>query len=143
MFSPFSTYIMAFPNNGLQGPKRDKLIKLVNFIQSTATQKELWERARSIPVEAGAFEYVQANAAPHLKAMLDLMADTKPLPADQIMTYIWDAMRKGMLRNEVNALDAAASAQFMQKMAEKYQAQLQAQAKSSARSAAASQSSKQ
>lgn len=127
MLSPFSTYIMAFPNDGLRSSKRQALIKLVNYFQSTAIQKELWDRVGSIPVESVAFEYAQTSAAPHLKSMLDLMADTKPIPADQAMTYLWDAMRKGMLRNEVNALDGTGAALFMQTLAERHLARLKLQ----------------
>ncbi len=128
MLSPFSTYIMAFPNDGMQSSKREALIKLVNYFQSTAIQKELWDRVGTIPVEAAAFEYAQSNATPYLKSMLDLMIDTKPIPADQAMTYLWDAMRKGMLRNQVNALDAAGAALYMQNLAERHLVSLQKQA---------------
>ncbi|ACE85612.1 Bacterial extracellular solute-binding protein domain protein [Cellvibrio japonicus Ueda107] len=116
----FSTHVIAFPNHGLTGPKRDLLIKLANYLQSPDVQKRLWALSGAIPVENSAFEYARQHAQGYLKKTIELMADTKPLPADKEMTFIWDAIGKGYLRHREGALDGAAAARYMQQLAERH-----------------------
>lgn len=119
MVSAFSTYVIAFPNNSLNGPKRAALIQLVNYLQSPKVQQQIWEQSRAIPVEATAFTYAQKNAQGYLQKTLELMVDTKPLPADQAMTFIWDAITKGTARHREGNADSKAAALYMQQLAER------------------------
>ncbi|MFC3116363.1 hypothetical protein [Cellvibrio fontiphilus] len=116
----FRSHVLAFPNQSLSGPKRAQLLKLANYLQSHAVQKQIWSAMGAIPVEQGAFEYAQHNARGYLKTTIELMADTKLLPADKEMTFIWDAMGKGFLRHREGALDAPAAAKYMQQLAERH-----------------------
>jgi maltose-binding protein MalE len=120
MISTFSTYVISFPNNSLNGPKREALIRLVNSLQSKKVQQQIWEQTASIPVENAAFKDAQANATGYLKQTIALMNDTKPLPADPAMSFIWDAMGKGFIRYREGALTAPNAAKYMQKLAERY-----------------------
>jgi ABC-type glycerol-3-phosphate transport system substrate-binding protein len=120
MLPTFSSHVLAFPNQSLSGPKRAQLLKLANYLQSHAVQKQIWSVMGAIPVEQGAFEYAQNNARGYLKTTIELMADTKLLPADKEMTFIWDAMGKGFLRHREGALDAPAAAKYMQQLAERH-----------------------
>lgn len=116
----FATYVMAFPRDSLNGAKRAKLIQFVNYLQSPAVQQQLWELGGSIPVEDTAFAYAEKNSQGYLKQELGLMNDTKPLPADKEITFMWDAIGKGFLRHREGALDAHSAAKYMQQLAERH-----------------------
>ena len=120
MLPTFSTHVIAFPNNSLTGPKRATLIALANYLQDAKIQRHIWDLSGAIPVEESAFAYAQANAQGYLKKTIELMADTKPLPADKEMTFIWDAIGKGYLRHREGALDGNAAARYMQQLAERH-----------------------
>lgn len=120
MLPTFSTHVLSFPNQGLTGKKRAQLLKLANYLQSSAVQKQFWLVLGAIPVEQTAFEYAQQNAQGYLKKTIELMAETKPLPADKEMTFIWDAMGKGFLRHREGALSGPAAAKYMQQLAERH-----------------------
>ncbi|WP_244904505.1 sugar ABC transporter substrate-binding protein [Cellvibrio mixtus] len=120
MVPTFSSYVLSFPNQSLSGPKRARLLKLANYLQSTAVQKQFWLAMGAIPVEQAAFEQAQQNARGYLKKTIELMANTKPLPADKEMTFIWDAMGKGFLRHREGALNGPAAAKYMQQLAERH-----------------------
>jgi len=116
----FSTHVLAFPRDSLNGPKRDKLISLVNYLQSPEAQRQIWDLGGSIPVEDSAFAYAEQNSQGYLKQEFGLMVDTKPLPADKEITFIWDAIGKGFLRHREGALDAHSAAKYMQQLAERH-----------------------
>lgn len=120
MVPTFSSHVLSFPNQSLTGSKRAQLLKLANYLQSTAVQKHFWLAMGAIPVEQAAFEHAQKNARGYFKKTIELMAETKPLPADKEMTFIWDAMGKGFLRHREGALDGQAAAKYMQQLAERH-----------------------
>lgn len=124
----FSTHVLAFPADSLNGPKRAKLIELVNYLQSPEAQRQLWDLGGSIPVEDSAFAYAEKNSHGYLKQEFGLMNDTKPLPADKEITFIWDAIGKGFLRHREGALDAHSAAKYMQQLAERHVRNAQRQA---------------
>lgn len=117
---PFSTHLIAFPNNSLTGKQRAALIQLVNYLQSPAIQRRLWDQTGAIPVELGAFDYAQQNAKGYLKQALALMVDTKAVPADQSMSVLWDALGRGLTRHRTGLADAPAAAAYMQSLAERH-----------------------
>lgn len=121
MVSPFSTYVMLFPNQGLAGKERDALIKLVNYLQSTTVQQEIWDQSEAIPVTPAAFEYAQASAKGYVKQSLELMANTKPVPADPAMSLIWDAIYKGKARHQAGGMSAERAAMYMQQLFDRNQ----------------------
>lgn len=116
----FTSHVLAFPNNGLNGSKKTQLMNLAHYLHSPKVQQQLWERTGAIPVEASALNYVQRHARGYLKNTIELMADTKPLPTEKEMTFIWDAIGKGWLRHREGALDAPATAKYMQQLAERH-----------------------
>lgn len=113
----FSTYILAVPNDGMSGPKRAALIQLVNYLQSPKVQRQIWEVVGAIPVENSAFAYAQQTANGHIKPLLELMLQTRSLPSDEAISFIWDAIGKGFIRYREGAMTAPESAEFMQQMA--------------------------
>jgi maltose-binding protein MalE len=127
MVSTFSTQVVAFPKGSLDGPKRATLIKLVNYLQSPPVQRQLWEEIGGVPVEASAFAYAEERTEGFAKEIISLMAETKPLPADSAMTFIWDAISKGYIRHQEGVMSAERAAQYMQRLAERYLRNVEAQ----------------
>lgn len=115
----FSTYVIAFPDDSLHQQKREALIKLVNYLQSTLVQQQIWTNTGAIPIESVAFEYVNKNAKGHLKDIFALLTNTEPLPADEAMSFIWDALGKGLIRFNLDLMDSKKTAIFMQELAER------------------------
>lgn len=134
MTPTFSSHVLAFPADSLNGPKRALLIQLVNYVQSPDAQRQLWADSGAIPVEESAFAHAQEHSQGYLKQELGLMDNTKPLPADKEITFIWDAIGKGFLRHREGALDAHSAAKYMQQLAERHvrNAQRQTQAQTPA-----------
>ncbi len=120
MVPTFSSHVLSFPNHSLTGSKRAQLLKLANYLQSPQVQKQYWLTMGAIPVEQAAFDHAQKNARGYLKKTIELMAETRPLPADKEMTFIWDAMGKGFVRHREGALDGPAAAKYMQQLAERH-----------------------
>lgn len=121
MVSPFSTNVILFPNNGLAGSESKKLIQLVDYLQSVEVQKRIWNEASAIPVTQEAFRYAEDNAKGYVKEALALMENTKPIPADTIMSFIWDAIYKGKTRNQAGGMSAEEAARYMQQLIERNQ----------------------
>lgn len=119
MISAFSTYVIAYPNNSLDGDKKAKLVQLTNYLQSTEIQKRMWEEVGAIPVEAMAFANAQQTGKEYLRNTLNLMQDTKPLPADAAMSFIWDPIQKGILRHRDTKITSKDAAAYMQLLAER------------------------
>ncbi len=117
--SPFSTYVVAFPEQGLTGEKRELLRKLLDYLQSPVVQRKLWDQFQAIPVEPSAYVYAKDKASGYMKKVLEVMADAKPIPAEQDMSLVWNAMNKGMLRFNEGSMDAEAAANYMQQLAER------------------------
>lgn len=122
--STFSTHVISFPRSSLEGPKRKRLIQLVDYLQSPRVQRELWTLG-AIPVESTAFTHARANASGYSKDILELMQDTRPLPAEQAMTFIWDAIDKGLIRHNEGVMDSKSAALYMQRLAERHMRNIQ------------------
>jgi len=119
MISAFSTYVIAFPKNGLESDKKALLVKLTNYLQSPNIQKRIWEEVGAIPVEATAFAAAQLTDKDYLRNTLQLMQDTKPLPADTAMSFIWDPIQKGISRHRETKILSKDTAKYMQFLAER------------------------
>lgn len=123
VLSPASTYVIAFPRDGINGPKRELLIKLVDYLQSQSTQEKLWSQVSAIPVESGAFANAQAGAKGYLQQVLALMADTKSIPAEESLAFMWDIIRKSLIRHQAGGMTAEDTALYMQKLSDQYDKQ--------------------
>jgi hypothetical protein len=88
----------------------------------------LWKLSGSTPVEETTFAQVEKNASGYLQQELGLMKETKQLPADKEITFMWDAIGKGFLRHREGALDAQSAAKYMQQLAERHVRNAQRQA---------------
>lgn len=116
----FSTYVIAFPNNSLSGAKKDAIMDFVKFMMDSNVQLQLWTSAGAIPTESKAFDHALENSTGYLKDTLTLLDKTKPLPADQSMTFLWDAIMKGLMRQNVGVMEPKETAFYMQKLGERH-----------------------
>lgn len=128
MISAFSTYVIAYPQDSLNGVKKDKLVKLTNYLQSSEIQKRMWDEVGAIPVEANAFASAQQTGKDYLRNTLNLMQDTRPLPADSAMSFIWDPIQKGILQRRETSTTSHKVAAYMQMLAERNIGKAKAQA---------------
>lgn len=117
--STHSAYAIAFPGDGLNGPKRAALLRFLNFIHSSAAQKELFDKIRVLPVEQEAYAHALANATPDQQVMIEQLSLSRPLPNDRAMVHVWSAMGKGFLRHQAGLMTAAEAAAVMQRLAER------------------------
>lgn len=115
----FSTHVLAFPDDSLNGPKRDALIEFTNFMQSPDIQRELWTEMQVLPVEASAYDYALNHTLPLHRSLLKSLEFAKPMPADAAMTFAWSAMRKGYLRHKTGVMSGTDAAALMQDLAER------------------------
>lgn len=115
----FATHVLAFPKSALQGEKSEVLYALADFLLSTEVQQRIWREVGAIPVEGKAFEQAQSSSQGYRKSMLELMESTRALPSDKAMTFIWDAIGKGFIRHQENAIDAQQAAKLMQTLADR------------------------
>lgn len=120
MVPTFTSHILAFPNDGLNGPRKAQLMSLAQYLLSPKVQQQLWDRTGAVPVDESVFNDVQEHAEGYLKSTLELMKQTKPLPTEKEMTFLWDAIGKGFLRHREGALTAPAAAKYMQQLAERH-----------------------
>lgn len=116
----FSTRAIAFPNQGLSGPKKAALIRLTEYLQSPKVQMLLWETHNSIPVHGTLLKSLKETTPLPQKSIIDLMQHTRALPSEQEMSFIWDALTKGMLRHYEGALGSQEAAEYMQRLTERH-----------------------
>jgi maltose-binding protein MalE len=115
----FLTHVLAFPKQSIEGPKRDALIKFINYLQSPEVQKALWEELQILPVHPDAHAHALATASPNQLDALSTLKNARSVPADSAMTFAWSAMRKGFLRHQTDVMSAKEAAELMQTFAEK------------------------
>ncbi len=119
LISLFSTHILAFPNDSLNGPNRQSLIKFITFIQTEAIQQQIWDTMGVFPVNSQVFAQLKKSKSPLISEMVQALDNSSPMSSDSQMSYVWSAMNKGFLRHQVGVLDAEQSAELMQKIAAK------------------------
>jgi len=115
----YSTHSLAFPNDSLNGPKRQHLLKLMKFLQSPEVQKSIWETLGVMPVESSAFDELNRSSSGVQKQMQGALKYAQPMPSDSAMSIIWSVMRKGFIRHQADVLSAERAAALMQKISDK------------------------
>lgn len=116
----FTTQAIAFPNNGLTGHKKHSLVKLTDYLQSPKAQLLLWETHNAIPIHDSLLNSIKRTTPLPQKSIIDLMQTTRALPSEQNMSFVWDALTKGMLRHHEGALTSQDAAQYMQLLTERH-----------------------
>ncbi|MAZ66658.1 MAG: ABC transporter substrate-binding protein [Kangiellaceae bacterium] len=114
----FSTHAIAFPNDSLNGAKRQSILKFIEFMQSDLVQKEIWKEINEFPVNSKVLEEIRANVDTNVKVLLEQLMKAQAMPSDTSMAYAWPAMSKGFSRYGSGTLSAKEAAELMQHLAE-------------------------
>jgi maltose-binding protein MalE len=114
----YSSHVLAFPNNSLDGAKRSDIKKLSQFIQSEAVQKQVWSQLKALPVRDDVLDTL-AHAQPDVVTLMAGLKYALPMPNDIEMAYVWEAMLKGITRYEAGIMSSIQAADYMQYIANK------------------------
>lgn len=95
MIPMFSSYVLIFPNNGLNGPKRNVLLKFLKYMQSPDTQKRWAIEGKLFPVNEKIFKEVTEKADANMKASLQQLKQSRAMPNERNMAFAWEGMAKG------------------------------------------------
>lgn len=100
MRSFYSYQVLAFPNNSLAGPNRERLLKFMGYLLSDETQKSLVNTLTSLPVKEVCDSKALAACLddPELTIFLDTINESIPMPADPVMALFWESLLKGFVR---------------------------------------------
>lgn len=114
----YSSHVLAFPNNSLDGAKRSDIKKLSQFVQSEAVQKQVWSQLKALPVRDDVLDTL-AHAQPDVVTLMAGLKYALPMPNDIEMAYVWEAMLKGITRYEAGIMSSTQAADYMQYIANK------------------------
>lgn len=120
----YATHDLAFPNDSLNGEKREALLKLLAYFQSAEAQEWIWEEMRVLPVEKSTLDKVSTGANELEQQMILALEDAVAMPENSNMSIVWSALRKGFLRHQAGVMNAEDSAKLMQRIADKQRKKL-------------------
>ncbi len=115
----YSTFVLAFPNNSLQGPNKDNLIKFAKAVQHAPFQHLIWQKLHDIPVNTQVLTQLLEQNNDTLLTLLAALQHTKPMPSSAAMIIAWEVLTKGFSRYGSGALTAEQAGLFMQGLAER------------------------
>ena len=115
----FSSHVLAFPSDGLNGPKQKELKLLATFFQSEKVQKMIWDTFKSIPTNSKTLAKIMSKGNADFDVLMTQLEQSEPMPNEKNMAIVWEAMLKGTNRYLADVLDAEAAARYMQHVAEK------------------------
>ena len=114
-----SAYVLVFPNDSLNGPKRQALLRFAQYLTSTSVQRLWFKETELLPVDSAAFTAVTRSADENLKASLEQLKRSRPMPNDRGMAFAWEGMAKGFSALYRGRADAKLAAIQMQAHADK------------------------
>ncbi|MUH71195.1 extracellular solute-binding protein [Psychrosphaera haliotis] len=115
----FSSHVLAFPGNGLHGPKQKELRLLATYFQSEKVQEMIWDTLKSIPTNSKTLAKIMSKGNADFDVLMTQLEQSEPMPNEKSMAIVWEAMLKGTNRYLADVLDAEAAARYMQHVAEK------------------------
>ena len=119
MKSYFSSHTLAFPNQGLQGPKAEPLKKLAEFLQREDIQTLIWSDLNSIPTNNKTLANIEKEGNHDFSIMFAQLQSSNPMPNEHEMAIVWEALLKGLNRYLADVFDAQTAAEYMQVITEK------------------------
>ncbi|WP_417911595.1 sugar ABC transporter substrate-binding protein [Candidatus Electronema sp. TJ] len=114
----FSTHVLIFPQDSLNGSKGEVLKKFILFMQSVEMQRRMRRELKRIPVHQKVLAEFQQEADANQQKILRQLELARAMPSEPGMTFAWEGMRKGFHRFMTGSVDAAQAAQLMQRIAE-------------------------
>ncbi|WP_289098806.1 extracellular solute-binding protein [uncultured Pseudoalteromonas sp.] len=115
----YSTFVLAFPNDGLNGVNKDNLIKFAKLVQAEKFQTLVWQKLQDIPVNTEVLNNLKSQQGTELSTLIDAIQFTKPMPSTASMIIVWEVLNKGFTRYGSGALTAEQAGLFMQGLAER------------------------
>ncbi|MBC7009193.1 extracellular solute-binding protein [Pseudoalteromonas sp. BZK2] len=115
----YSTFVLAFPNDGLNGVNKDNLIKFAKLVQAEKFQTMIWQKLQDIPVNTEVLNSLKSQQGTELATLIEAMQFTKPMPSTASMIIVWEVLNKGFIRYGSGALTAEQAGLFMQGLAER------------------------
>ncbi len=115
----YSTFVLAFPNDSLNGPNKDNLRKFAKLAQEASFQRLIWQEISDIPVNIEVLEHLKNEQGTVFGTLVDALKETKPMPSTATMIIVWEVLNKGFSRFGSGALTAEQTGQFMQGLAER------------------------
>lgn len=118
MVSMYSSYVLAFPQNGLDSEKRGALLKFMAFMQSPATQTRWAREANLFPVDSKVFKAYVGSAPPDIKIMLKQLKRSRAMSNHRNMAFAWAGMSRGFSMIYNGRATPTQAAELMQKSTE-------------------------
>lgn len=115
----YSTFVLAFPNDGLNGVNKDNLIKFAKLVQAEKFQTMIWQKLQDIPVNTEVLNSLKSQQGTQLATLIETMQFTKAMPSTASMIIVWEVLNKGFIRYGSGALTAEQAGLFMQGLAER------------------------
>ncbi|WP_188731572.1 extracellular solute-binding protein [Pseudoalteromonas gelatinilytica] len=115
----YSTFVLAFPNDGLNGVNKDNLIKFAKLVQAEKFQTMIWQKLQDIPVNTEVLNCLKSQQGTELATLIEAMQFTKAMPSTASMIIVWEVLNKGFIRYGSGALTAEQAGLFMQGLAER------------------------
>ena len=115
----YSTFVLAFPNDGLNGVNKDNLIKFAKLVQAEKFQTMIWQKLQDIPVNTEVLNCLKSQQGTELATLIEAMQFTKAMPSSASMIIVWEVLNKGFIRYGSGALTAEQAGLFMQGLAER------------------------
>ncbi|WP_138602589.1 MULTISPECIES: extracellular solute-binding protein [unclassified Pseudoalteromonas] len=115
----YSTFVLAFPNDGLNGVNKDNLIKFAKLVQAEKFQTMIWHKLQDIPVNTEVLNSLKSQQGTELATLIEAMQFTKAMPSTASMIIVWEVLNKGFIRYGSGALTAEQAGLFMQGLAER------------------------
>ncbi|WP_217874487.1 sugar ABC transporter substrate-binding protein [Pseudoalteromonas shioyasakiensis] len=115
----YSTFVLAFPNDALNGVNKDNLIQFAKLVQAEKFQTLVWQKLQDIPVNTKVLNNLKAQQGTELATLIDAMQFTKAMPSTASMIIVWEVLNKGFIRYGSGALTAEQAGLFMQGLAER------------------------
>ncbi|WP_166339664.1 extracellular solute-binding protein [Pseudoalteromonas sp. MB47] len=115
----YSTFVLAFPNDGLNGVNKDNLIKFAKLVQAEKFQTMIWQKLQDIPVNTEVLNSLKSQQGTQLATLIEAMQFTKAMPSTASMIIVWEVLNKGFIRYGSGALTAEQAGLFMQGLAER------------------------
>lgn len=115
----YSTFVLAFPNDGLNGANKENLFKFAKLVQAGKFQTMIWQQLQDIPINTEVLNKLKAQQGSWLSTLIDAMQFTKPMLSTPSMIIVWEVLNKGFIRYGSGALTAEQAGLFMQGLAER------------------------
>lgn len=115
----YSTFVLAFPNDGLNGVNKESLIKFAKLVQAEKFQTMIWQKLQDIPVNTEVLNSLKSQQGTQLATLIEAMQFTKAMPSTASMIIVWEVLNKGFIRYGSGALTAEQAGLFMQGLAER------------------------